>query len=538
MLNLSDNELDRLSREAASQHDPGDLLGPQSWDRLELHLDKELGKAGPDASRGLRGIRRLPFQYAPVLLLVVGVTYYFVKAKGRKTESSGSPPLTVVKTPQQTGTSSDSSLKNPAYSDNTSTLYPGGDIPSGTTTGTPTAPASSPTGSPTRLEQPSAGPNSTSPAGDRTASGLTNSSHTDRTAPGSGPDKTASGKDRTASGPNRLSPGLADNSSSHISSGQDRTASNHTVDDSRKYHGNNKTSGKGNRFPGSADTHTAGDQTAIQDQTSRLTTAVSDQRSDPERVYIQHPFSLRSRPRTNGIALRADSALQAYADQARKDQSKNAGPALHINRALGIGFQFAPDFTSINALAGDRPGSTLGLTLDYEILDGLHLGTGFLFSRKNYTARGIDYHTPPDYFRQNGMKPADFVKGTMNMLEIPINVRYDFSRTPGGGTIFFASAGVSSYLFGQEHSNYYYDFFGSEACRDFHYSNTPNGLFASVNLSLGVEAKISNSVHALIAPYMKFPTSDMGFGKVKMNSVGINFAIRFTPVIARSRQHN
>ena len=580
MLNLSDNELDRLSREAASQHDPGDLLGPQSWDRLELHLDKELGKAGPDASRGLRGIRRLPFQYAPVLLLVVGVTYYFVKAKGRKTESSGSPPLTVVKTPQQTGTSSDSSLKNPAYSDNTSTLYPGGDTPSGTTTGTPTAPASSPTGSPTRLEQPSAGPNSTSPAGDRTASGLTNSSHPDRTAHGSGPDntasgltgasatgqertssgkdrtsnglannsgtghtaagpdKTASGKDRTASGPNRLSPGLADNSSSHISSGQDRTASNLTVDDSRKYHGNNKTSGKGNRFPGSADTHTAGDQTAIQDQTSRLTTAVSDQRSDPERVYIQHPFSLRSRPRTNGIALRADSALQAYADQARKDQSKNAGPALHINRALGIGFQFAPDFTSINALAGDRPGSTLGLTLDYEILDGLHLGTGFLFSRKNYTARGIDYHTPPDYFRQNGMKPADFVKGTMNMLEIPINVRYDFSRTPGGGTIFFASAGVSSYLFGQEHSNYYYDFFGSEACRDFHYSNTPNGLFASVNLSLGVEAKISNSVHALIAPYMKFPTSDMGFGKVKMNSVGINFAIRFTPVIARSRQHN
>src|SRR6185503_11902852 len=142
MLNLSDNELDRLSREAAAQHDPGDLTGPQSWERLELRLDKELGRAGPDMPRGIRGIRRLPFQYAPVLLLVVGVTWYFVKAKGRKQESSGSPPLTVVKTPrEQAGANSISSLKNPAYSDkSTSTFYPGVDSPSGTTTGTPAAP--------------------------------------------------------------------------------------------------------------------------------------------------------------------------------------------------------------------------------------------------------------------------------------------------------------------------------------------------------------------------------------------------------------
>src|SRR5882724_608185 len=101
MLNLSDNELDRLSREAASQHDPGDLTGPQAWERLEVRLDKELGRAGPDASRGLRGFRRLPFQYAPVLLLIVGVSWYFVKqAKGRKAEHSGSPPLSVIRTPQ------------------------------------------------------------------------------------------------------------------------------------------------------------------------------------------------------------------------------------------------------------------------------------------------------------------------------------------------------------------------------------------------------------------------------------------------------
>ena len=578
MLNLSDNELDRLSREAASQHDPGDLTGPQSWERLELRLDKELGRAGPDMSRRLRGIRRLPFQYAPVLLLVVGVTWYFVKAKGRKAEPSGSPPLTVVKTPhEQAGTDSISSLKKSAYSDkSTSTLYPGGDSLSGTNSIVPTAPASAPP------EQPSAGPNSTSPAPDRTTSGndrVVSGGH--RTA--SGNDLTASGKDnpssdKTSSGPdrtplanntdaNRTGSGLANNTGSNRTgsgltnntgsngtssgltdnaranrtgsglthhSGQDRTASNLTGNGAHRYPGNNKSSGKGHRSPGSIDQQTAGNQTGLQDPTSRRTQAPSDEPSGPEYAYIQHPFSLRSTPRTSDIARHTDSALLAYTAQLQKDQSKKSGPALHINKALGIGLQFAPDFTSVNALAGDRPGSTLGLTLDYEVLDRLHLGTGLLFSRRNYTARGMDYHVPYDYYRQNGMKPVDFVKGTMNMLEIPINLRYDFSVTPGG-TSFFATIGASSYLFGQENCNYYYDFFGSEACRKFQYSNTPNGLFASFNLSLGVETKLNNSLYALIAPYMKLPTGDMGFGKVRMSSVGINFAIRFTPVLSRKR---
>jgi len=599
MLNLSDNELDRLSREAASQHDPGDLTGPQSWERLELRLDKELGRAGPDMPRGIRGIRRLPFQYAPVLLLVVGVTWYFVKAKGRKAEPSGSPPLTVVKTPhEQAGTDSISSLKKSAYSDkSTSTLYPGGDSLSGTNSIVPTAPASAP------LVQPSAGPNSTYLDPDHTASsndrvvsgGRRTASGNDLTVSGkdhsasgnghpasandlttSGPDRSASRKDnpssdKTSSGPDRTplanntgsnhigssnhtgsgltnntgsngtSSGLTDNARANRTgsglthhSGQDRTASNLTGNDAHRYPGNNKSSGKGHRSPGSIDQQTAGSQTGLQDLTSRRTQAPSDEPSGPEYAYIQHPFSLRSTPRTSDIARHTDSALLAYAAQLQKDQSKKSGPALHINKALGIGLQFAPDFTSVNALAGDRPGSTLGLTLDYEVLDRLHLGTGLLFSRRNYTARGMDYHVPYDYYRQNGMKPVDFVKGTMNMLEIPINLRYDFSVTPGG-TSFFATIGASSYLFGQENCNYYYDFFGSEACRKFQYSNTPNGLFASFNLSLGVETKLNNSLYALIAPYMKLPTGDMGFGKVRMSSVGINFAIRFTPVLSRKR---
>src|ERR1700693_45263 len=101
MLNLSDKDLDHLSREAAQEHDPGDIIGPRSWDKLEIRLDRDLGRISPNTPRsirGIRGVRRLPFYYAPAVLLLLGVSYYFIRHnRGQKGESSGSPPLTLIK---------------------------------------------------------------------------------------------------------------------------------------------------------------------------------------------------------------------------------------------------------------------------------------------------------------------------------------------------------------------------------------------------------------------------------------------------------
>jgi hypothetical protein len=96
MLNLSDKDLDRLSQEAAQHHEPGDIVGPRLWEKLELRLDRDLGKISPNPARG---IRRLPFYYAPAMLVLLGVSYYLVRLnnKSHKGMSSGSPPLTLIK---------------------------------------------------------------------------------------------------------------------------------------------------------------------------------------------------------------------------------------------------------------------------------------------------------------------------------------------------------------------------------------------------------------------------------------------------------
>lgn len=542
MLNLSDNELDRLSREAASQHDPGDLMGPQAWERLEVRLDKELGRAGPDISRGLRGIRRLPFQYAPVILLIVGVSYYFVKqAKGRKAENSGSPPLTVVKTPQQQpGTmASDSSTQNPDYRDkSTSTPYhqdqsqnidsnlaSAEPTPSGLSGASPNVPAGAAKAPNTSGSTPHAsGGTSNAFATPSGSSGAT--SGNSRISPGNS--GIASGKsERTAKGlSNDLSAG-------RLSGASHYTAGSHlaTATGSRNRHPHDHAGANGRQSDNTDRSNKDISKTPSYINTSSNNISGDHRPAEPaglSRSFIQRPQFPRSHPTIS------DSALRAYTAQTPTNPGKKSGPSLRISRPLTFGLQVAPDFASVNALAGDKPGSSIGLTLDYQILDRWHLGTGLLFSRKNYTARGTDFKAPPDYYQSVGLKGVDFIKGKMNMLEIPLNVRYDFSVT--GNTIFFASGGVSTYLFGSERSKYYYDFAGREVCREFQYTNKHN-ILSSANLSLGVETGISNDFSIMVAPYMKLPLSDLGFGRIRMSSVGINVGLRYSPVLSRKRKH-
>src|ERR1051326_7781072 len=94
MLNLSDKELDRFSQEAAQEYEPGEILGPRSWDRLEVRMNQEFGSPGWNP---IQHIRRWPFFYAPVMLVLLGVTYYLV----RPGHSSGSSPGETAKAPTQ-----------------------------------------------------------------------------------------------------------------------------------------------------------------------------------------------------------------------------------------------------------------------------------------------------------------------------------------------------------------------------------------------------------------------------------------------------
>ena len=548
MLNLSDKDLDRLSREAASEHDPGDIIGPRSWDKLEVRLDRHLGHVTPHVARGFY---RLPFYYAPVVLMILGASYYLIRNhKAHKEASSGSPPLTLVK-PAGTGKPS-TSFQNPTQTDkSTSTLA----LPPATDE-QPTAPAAgagshhdlasggSPTSAaPAASAAPSASASGSSTAGKSVAGSPTSSPPAASAAPGSPSTGNPAASSSGASGSVAGSPGTHSHNLPHGASASSigRTLARplpngHDRPTTSSPGSSNISAGlsASSHAHGSTD-HPDNTSTANPDKGSGLASLSGTPTVSPARQLSLS--TVRGPVPTKRPGSVSDSALRAFTAKSIPTPIQRKG-GLYINRSLQIGALIAPDFSSVNSMSGDKPGSTIGLTADYQFAHHWYIGSGLLFSRKNFAAAPPDFHPPPTYYAQNNMdqnsaKNISFVKGSFTMLEIPLNLRYDFSVT--GNTVFFATAGLSSYLMTSENCNYFYQFWGHAMTQSKNYPDQPNYLFSALNLSVGVEMGVSNTLSVLVAPYVKVPVRNIGFGQVDLSSVGINFALEFAPVLSRRR---
>jgi hypothetical protein len=590
-LNLSDKELDRLSREAAQEHDPGDVLGSRSWEKLEPRLDRDLGKSGPNP---LRGVRRFPFYYVPAILLVAGV-FYIVKQShsSKQNEPSGSPPSAKVQSTPTTETQPLSTTQNPEHSLNSTPPA----TPSAAADPTIANPATVNPAATNRTTAPAAGANPVTPnsatanpaiansaAPNANASSTTHTTtptHTSKTThyPGTtgannngtsaNSTGTTANNNTTTSTTAAAATTAAATTSAHTTADKTKTGANITNNTARTTHSGRQHRGK--NIPSSTTSSTAGANTnapspnniiatvgttsgaaatsntsgtngitnnnSITNNNGANNSAANNNRTantnnKPRELTLSTIHS--SRPQRQHPSI-SDSALRAYTAKTGPSLIQpGKNKSLRIKRNLQFGLSLAPDFSSVNSLAGDKPGSSFGLTVDYQFANHWYLSTGLLLDRKNYAARQQDYHVPGDFYRMNNMHNVDFVKGSFNMLEIPLNLRYDFSVT--GSTLFFASAGFSSYLLTNENCNYYFNWYGREVAKSFSYPNKNNYLFSSINLSLGVETGLSNSMSLLIAPYVKIPSRNIGFGQVQMNSVGINFALKFAPVISRKRK--
>jgi len=479
MFNLSDKDLDRLSQEAAQQHEPGDIIGPRLWEKLEARLDRDLGKVNPNPARG---IRRMPFYFAPALLVILGVSYYLVRLNSKSHEgtSSGSPPLSVTQPASADPLKPVRSSSNP--------------VPSDKSNSTPTAPSKT-------IQYP--GTPDASP-----------SAHVAASAPA------ASAR-----------PGASDASNANTSpASTDLTNSSTSV--SRRWSHNKPSNSNPRKSAGlSFAAGTAGEpgSSASQDRVANSSASATTAPSPRDLTYsaVRGPRRLAHAGRISDSALRAINLSTIR--QPIRDR------VLHINRSLAFGVVGGPDYASVNSLSGQRPGSTIGVTVDYQFVNHLYIGTGLLFTRKIFNAFPQDYSVPDSYYRQNGMAMGvNIIKGSFTMLEVPLNLRWDFNTSDN--SLFFVGVGASSYLFPQQNCFYYYNFYNrTQESKKITYSHQPGDLFASINFSAGAEFGISNSLSVLFGGYVKTPTRGIGFGQVDLTSVGLTFGLRYAPVISRKR---
>jgi hypothetical protein len=576
MLNLSDKELDRLAREAASEYDPGDLAGPGSWDRLHLRLDIETGYPRLNL---FRSIRRMSFYYAPAILLLAGASYFLFRPSRSqspthppgspataKSEPSASPPGRGIDQNQPAPANSDRSIRNPNNnysSTSTKTSSPSASgattysraeqgtlptrsarpgqsvIPSeqtvatGSASETTTQPATKPASESTTKENDALGQNglsSSSPGTPGTGQAAT--------ANGSAQQGTASANKGTASANNSGDRQIASsNATGNLPAG---TASGFSHNNGRLHHAGHGitapggTTANGGTSSVNENTASGNENTASGYGNTAPGSGNSDLASPSYSTVSGINPTRRPDPVIDDAPLRKLAPVLTAKTAEPVNPGKTPSHSLHIDRRLQIGVSLAPDFTSVNSLAGDKPGSDIGITASYQLFSRWHLQTGFLLSHRNYTAAQEDYHVPYDYYRMNNMHDVYFVKGNLSLFEIPLNLRYDFSIS--GNTSFFVSGGVSSYLLTHENCNYYFDLFGRTVYQEFKYDDHQKSLFGTVNLSMGVETGLTNSLSLLIAPFMKIPTAGLGFGNIEMNSFGVEFGLKYAPVLRRKRR--
>jgi hypothetical protein len=110
------------------------------------------------------------------------------------------------------------------------------------------------------------------------------------------------------------------------------------------------------------------------------------------------------------------------------------------------------------------------------------------------------------------------IAATCDMLDIPLNLRFDISQRQNQR--FFVTAGTTNYLMLNE--LYEYGYYGSSGTLLSSWEGkTGFYTFSVLNFSAGFEKSISKKISLQVEPFIKLPVRDLGFGKVRLTTLGI-----------------
>ena len=187
---------------------------------------------------------------------------------------------------------------------------------------------------------------------------------------------------------------------------------------------------------------------------------------------------------------------------------------------LGVRLAIAPEINSIERMETSAVmGSMFALLLEYRFTKTLTLQTGINYSKKKYTG---DFEYYRAWTNGTATKPLT-VDGTCSVVDIPINLRLNAFQT--SRNTFFVSGGVSSYLMSDEIYIYNYAS-GPPKVRDWT-GNSSSFYWSTLNISAGIERKMTKHFTLQVEPFMKTPLMGVGRGLVNLYSSGLLFSTKY-----------
>ncbi|HXB45778.1 MAG TPA: hypothetical protein VNV85_17040 [Puia sp.] len=530
MFNLSDKELDRLSREAADAYEVEN--NTSSWSALEQRLDKELGTL-PKPSVPAPAKFTYPFAYTSVIILLVGASYFLLK--------SGKNSTGAVKT-NYSHTSKKQNADKPLIQTSAESNAEKNSLGNAPSLNETTLSATEK--KPAIIASSAKKPNALFSAKEKGVAAYSNKhnpslikdeSKKEDEVPDNAEKKDFYGRQSLLASKN----GKVHNKSSLSHPSQKYLKP--TADDSTSENQQSKSvvskerAGKSVKRYGARNSINNNDllnHDKIFD--SNKPVAISSEEilryaaSSQARQAIKHFQVLIS-----DSSLRRESAGNKIEDiiHLRKKNSRS----LNIDRSLQVGVSFAPEFSRVkHTNFANRLGTGFGITLGYQLMNRLSINSGLIYSHKYYQANDQSFHLASN-LSSPGLR-IEYVNGSLKMFEIPLNLRYDISTQ--GNSIFFVNAGISSYIMQKQNYLYYchgYNGFGPGGWYKQDYNAQQNFWFSMINLSAGFETGLSKSMSLQVDPYIKIPVKGVGIGNVQLCSYGINFAIKFSPILKKSR---
>lgn len=209
-------------------------------------------------------------------------------------------------------------------------------------------------------------------------------------------------------------------------------------------------------------------------------------------------------------------------------------PPVPLQKGLSVRFVVSPDLSAVGLRNFQRPGTNVGLLLEYRLASRWSVQAGVMQSTKVYKALTSQYELPA-YVAKWKVQPES-VNGRCNMLDIPINLRYDVVLRPRPNgqapSRWFVSGGVTTYIMQREDYDYNY----AEVDKPHVYRDDQKGWhgpptgwynFSQLNLSAGYERALSRRLSWQVEPFAKVPLKGVGHFKINLLSTGAFFSLRY-----------
>ena len=188
--------------------------------------------------------------------------------------------------------------------------------------------------------------------------------------------------------------------------------------------------------------------------------------------------------------------------------------------ALGVGF--SPDLSTVGIGNFTSPGTRWKLLLEYGFLGRFAINTGVVWVNNKYEVDGIEYN-PPQQGGQSSKAVSTY--GECVMIDIPLNFRYSFVSK--GNHQFFVSAGASTYLLLKEDYYFDYGYYGNSRRDHWGSDKLKKYPFGIINISMGYQLDFGSRSAFQIEPFIKIPTTGIGWGNVDLHTIGAYFIYRF-----------